>query len=113
MEGFQPLFVYLSAHPWISHVILLCTDVTVTDIINGFRTGKRTSMGLLQDGYNSAVRYFMNNFQDGFRQVRSFLSSRHHSIYRTTLLERSSIVVKTFDVGRLVYIPEFFYKAQP
>ncbi|XP_064466901.1 phosphatidylinositol-3-phosphatase SAC1-like isoform X2 [Ornithodoros turicata] len=32
------------------------------------RTGKRTFMGVLKDGYNSAVRYVKNNFQDGFRQ---------------------------------------------
>ncbi|KAK6178001.1 hypothetical protein SNE40_012847 [Patella caerulea] len=32
------------------------------------RTGKRTKMGLLMDGWNSAVRYFKNNFADGFRQ---------------------------------------------
>uniref|UniRef100_A0A6Q2WUL3 SAC domain-containing protein n=1 Tax=Esox lucius TaxID=8010 RepID=A0A6Q2WUL3_ESOLU len=32
------------------------------------RTGKRTQMGLLMDGWNSAVRYYKNNFSDGFRQ---------------------------------------------
>ncbi|XP_050397632.1 phosphatidylinositol-3-phosphatase SAC1 [Patella vulgata] len=32
------------------------------------RTGKRTKMGLVMDGWNSAVRYFKNNFADGFRQ---------------------------------------------
>jgi hypothetical protein len=34
------------------------------------RTGKRTKFGLLQDGTNSLIRYFKNNFSDGFRQVR-------------------------------------------
>ena len=34
-----------------------------------FRTGKRTHLGLLKDGYNSAIRYYYNNFADGFRQV--------------------------------------------
>ena len=34
------------------------------------RTGKRTFAGMLKDGYNSGIRYFMNNFYDGFRQVR-------------------------------------------
>jgi len=33
------------------------------------RTGKRTILGLLSDGWNSAYRYFLNNFYDGFRQV--------------------------------------------
>lgn len=32
------------------------------------RTGKRTMYGLLRDGVNSLHRYYLNNFQDGFRQ---------------------------------------------
>ncbi|KAJ8041094.1 Phosphatidylinositide phosphatase SAC1-B [Holothuria leucospilota] len=32
------------------------------------RTGKRTIFGALQDGFNSAIRYYKNNFSDGFRQ---------------------------------------------
>jgi len=32
------------------------------------RTGKRTYQGLMMDGYNSALRYYLNNFQDGYRQ---------------------------------------------
>ncbi|CAF1441871.1 unnamed protein product [Adineta ricciae] len=32
------------------------------------RTGQRSTMGLLQDGYNSLMRYVLNNFYDGFRQ---------------------------------------------
>ncbi|KAK3785177.1 hypothetical protein RRG08_021975 [Elysia crispata] len=32
------------------------------------RTGKRTTSGALQDGYNSALRYIKNNFLDGNRQ---------------------------------------------
>ncbi|XP_028327400.1 phosphatidylinositol-3-phosphatase SAC1-B [Gouania willdenowi] len=32
------------------------------------RTGKRTVWGLLMDGWNSMIRYFKNNFSDGFRQ---------------------------------------------
>ncbi|CAK4688253.1 unnamed protein product [Aphanomyces euteiches] len=32
------------------------------------RTGKRTTRGALQDGYNSVLRYILNNFYDGYRQ---------------------------------------------
>ncbi|KAL1229577.1 Phosphatidylinositol-3-phosphatase SAC1 [Trichinella spiralis] len=32
------------------------------------RTGKRTFAGLAQDGYNALVRWYINNFNDGFRQ---------------------------------------------
>lgn len=35
------------------------------------RTGKRSQMGLLEDGYKSVMRYLKNNFFDGARQVRS------------------------------------------
>lgn len=34
-----------------------------------YRTGKRTLLGALKDGFNSAIRYYYNNFQDGYRQV--------------------------------------------
>ena len=30
------------------------------------RTGKRTKMGALMDGVNSVIRYFNNNFSDGY-----------------------------------------------
>lgn len=32
------------------------------------RTGRRTLLGVLQDGYKSAVRYYKTNFTDGYRQ---------------------------------------------
>lgn len=32
------------------------------------RLGKRTQTGLVMDGWNSLIRYFRNNFGDGFRQ---------------------------------------------
>jgi len=30
------------------------------------RTGKRSNMGAIKDGQNSIVRYYINNFTDGF-----------------------------------------------
>ncbi|KAH3768791.1 hypothetical protein DPMN_170007 [Dreissena polymorpha] len=32
------------------------------------RKGKRTQVGMMMDGWNSMIRYFKNNFGDGFRQ---------------------------------------------
>ena len=40
--------------------------------LQNFRTGKRTKLGLLMDGKNSAVRYYKNNFCDGYRQVSPY-----------------------------------------
>ncbi|ELK33358.1 Phosphatidylinositide phosphatase SAC1 [Myotis davidii] len=36
--------------------------------IRPVRTGKRTQLGLVKDGWNSLIRYYKNNFSDGFRQ---------------------------------------------
>ena len=30
------------------------------------RTGKRTKLGAINDGWNSITRYFINNFKDGY-----------------------------------------------
>ncbi|CAF1245042.1 unnamed protein product, partial [Didymodactylos carnosus] len=32
------------------------------------RTGQRSTMGMMKDGWNSCMRYVLNNFYDGFRQ---------------------------------------------
>ncbi|SGZ57146.1 CIC11C00000000851 [Sungouiella intermedia] len=32
------------------------------------RTGKRTKLGVLNDGINSVTRYYLNNYKDGYRQ---------------------------------------------
>ena len=42
-----------------------------------FRIGKRTQTGLVMDGWNSLIRYFKNNFSDGFRQVRFYKVIRY------------------------------------
>jgi hypothetical protein len=41
----------------------------IKHLITLFRTGKRTKQGAIQDGINSVIRYFKNNFFDGARQV--------------------------------------------
>lgn len=44
------------------------------------RTGKRTKLGLLRDGYNSMCRYYKNNFSDGFRQDAIDLFLGHYVV---------------------------------
>jgi hypothetical protein len=34
-----------------------------------YSTGKRTFLGLVNDGLNAIQRYYLNNFSDGFKQV--------------------------------------------
>lgn len=35
----------------------------------GWRFGQRTIQGILKDGYNALLRYYLNNFVDGTKQV--------------------------------------------
>ena len=44
-----------------------CKESFFLFVVN--RTGKRSTFGLLKDGINSVIRYYKNNFADGFRQV--------------------------------------------
>lgn len=51
---------------------LICKSVTQNLTSYLTRTGKRTQLGLIMDGWNSLIRYYKNNFSDGFRQVSLF-----------------------------------------
>ncbi|CAH8530874.1 unnamed protein product [Schistosoma turkestanicum] len=45
------------------------------------RTGKRTFYGMLMDGYHSLVRYYLNNFNDGYRQDSMHLLLGQYKIF--------------------------------
>jgi len=48
---------------------------------SGFtRTGKRTTMGLLDDGVKSITRYYLNTFQDGQKQDALDLASGSYRV---------------------------------
>uniref|UniRef100_A0A1A7YDV3 SAC1 suppressor of actin mutations 1-like n=1 Tax=Iconisemion striatum TaxID=60296 RepID=A0A1A7YDV3_9TELE len=47
------------------------------------RTGKRTVLGVLMDGWNSTIRYYKNNFSDGFRQDSIDLFLGNYSVDET------------------------------
>uniref|UniRef100_A0A182QZ36 Phosphatidylinositol-3-phosphatase SAC1 n=1 Tax=Anopheles farauti TaxID=69004 RepID=A0A182QZ36_9DIPT len=55
---------------WANNADLISTQYSGTGALKTdfTRTGKRTFMGLLRDGFNSMKRYCMNNFTDGRRQ---------------------------------------------
>jgi hypothetical protein len=63
-------FEYIFKNMWADHadaisILYSGTGALKTDFT---RTGKRSKKGLLQDGMNSIMRYFKNNFLDGSRQ---------------------------------------------
>ena len=64
-ESFQPVFKNI----WADHADMISVQYSGTGALKTdfTRTGKRTHYGTLQDGWNSAIRYYLNNFQDGDR----------------------------------------------
>ena len=73
----QAVFEALFKNVWADHADMISIQYTGTGALKTdfTRTGKRTKMGLLEDGRRSLIRYYKNNFADGFRQVE-YLHSR-------------------------------------
>ena len=65
----NPTFDGIFKNTWADHANLVSVQYAGTGALKTdfTRTGKRTKYGLLQDGWNSAIRYYKNNFTDGFR----------------------------------------------
>lgn len=66
----QHSFESLYKNVWADHADLISIQYSGTGALKTdfTRTGKRTKAGMLQDGLNSLMRYYKNNFNDGFRQ---------------------------------------------
>ncbi|XP_044746313.1 phosphatidylinositol-3-phosphatase SAC1-A [Coccinella septempunctata] len=66
----QISFEVLYKNVWADNADVISTQYSGTGALKTdfTRTGKRTKMGLIQDGVNSLMRYYKNNFTDGFRQ---------------------------------------------
>lgn len=79
-------FEMLFKNVWADHADTISTQYSGTGALKTdfTRTGKRTKAGLLQDGYRSLMRYYKNNFADGFRQVSNYLHHSLTSIYSPT-----------------------------
>lgn len=60
---------------WANNGDIISIQYSGTKALKGdfTRTGKRTMQGVLIDGINSMLRYYLNNFRDGHRQVTKFL----------------------------------------
>uniref|UniRef100_T1J2C7 Phosphatidylinositol-3-phosphatase SAC1 n=1 Tax=Strigamia maritima TaxID=126957 RepID=T1J2C7_STRMM len=54
------------------------------------RTGKRTRLGMARDGINSLIRYYKNNFADGFRQDAIDLILGNYTVGDNENLTKSS-----------------------
>ncbi|EQC26012.1 hypothetical protein SDRG_16159 [Saprolegnia diclina VS20] len=81
------------------------------------RTGKRTKKGVVQDIYNSCLRYILNNFADGSRQdtidllLQRYVPSRHKNspfadaapVSLQAALMTSTVIVGSVFVGLLFW----------
>lgn len=67
---YQYSFDILFKNTWADHADVISTQYSGTGALKTdfTRTGKRTKMGMLNDGLNSLTRYYKNNLTDGFRQ---------------------------------------------
>lgn len=63
----QTQFQTIFRNTWADHADYISVQYAGTGALKTdfTRTGKRTHKGLLQDGWNAANRYFLNNFVDG------------------------------------------------
>lgn len=81
-EDLEEKFKFL----WADHGDDISIQYSGTGALKGdfVRYGKRTVQGLIQDGFNSAARYYYNNFRDGFRQDSMDLAAGHYTVHRGT-----------------------------
>jgi len=81
----QAVFEALFKNVWADHADMVSIQYTGTGALKTdfTRTGKRTKMGLLEDGRRSLIRYYKNNFADGFRQDSLDLFVGNHTVSPT------------------------------
>ncbi len=67
----HPAFECLFKNVWADNGDIVSIEYSGTGALKAdfTRTGQRTFAGLMRDGLNASMRYFKNNFADGFRQV--------------------------------------------
>jgi len=65
-----PDFEHTLKNVWADHADVVSLQYSGTGALKTdfTRTGKRTVQGALNDGLNAVMRYYYNNFTDGFRQ---------------------------------------------
>merc|ERR1712025_765811 len=81
----QTQFEGLFKNVWADHADMISIQYTGTGALKTdfTRTGKRTKLGLLEDGRRSLIRYYKNNFADGFRQDSLDLFVGNHCVSPT------------------------------
>jgi hypothetical protein len=101
----QDTFQEAFKNVWADHADMISVQYSGTGALKTdfTRTGTRTYYGLLQDGWNSAVRYYLNNFQDGVRTdaLRYFVGE----VPAATLLREKQASKLSSSSSSVQYLP--------
>jgi len=103
----QEQFEVLFKNVWADHADMISIQYTGTGALKTdfTRTGKRTKMGLLEDGRRSLVRYYKNNFNDGFRQDSLDLFVGNHVVSPTEGVTHESPLAPLAPDQRYLALP--------
>jgi len=102
-EQFEKLF----KNVWADHADMISIQYTGTGALKTdfTRTGKRTKLGLLEDGRRSLIRYYKNNFADGFRTDSLDLFVGNHIVSPTEGVTHESPVSPLKTDQRYLALP--------
>lgn len=118
-EDFGESLIGIFRNVWADNADAISTQYSGTGALKTdfTRTGKRSLMGALQDGINSALRYYYGNFSDGVRQDSLDLLFGNYKIdtsksYKSPFKSHQSNWIKTIVTSTLFYsICVFFFFA--
>merc|ERR1719327_2321304 len=103
----QAVFESLFKNVWADHADMISIQYSGTGALKTdfTRTGKRTKLGALEDGRRSALRYFKNNFADGFRQDSLDLFVGNYTVSPTEGVTHESPIVNYKQDQRYLAYP--------
>ncbi|KAL2499190.1 Phosphoinositide phosphatase SAC6 [Abeliophyllum distichum] len=101
---------------WANHGDDVSIQYSGTPALKGdfVRCGKRTIQGILNDGWNALMRYYLNNFRDGTKQDAIDLMQGHYilSVSRSmtpTSQERGIEAIASFPLALLLILTGFLF----
>lgn len=103
----QGPFENLLKNVWADHADMISIQYSGTGALKTdfTRTGKRTKVGVLEDGRRSLIRYFKNNFADGFRQDSLDLFVGNYIVSPTEGVTHESPVINNRQDQRYLAYP--------
>lgn len=98
----QGMVLFLHTTWKMNHIVVILAALDLLHFIT--RTGKRTRWGLLMDGWNSIIRYYKNNFSDGFRQVYTSPLHTHPCFLSFLLMPRDLLFKMSLSLHAHVFL---------